>query len=108
MNRLLHWWYKLTPVATKGVSKDIINDDFQFLSVFAIKHSTIIIPNIYREDYLSSLRALTRRDRPEPLIKMLARAHSFSNLDFSIYKKALQQIEIKNWFREASEAKFIQ
>lgn len=76
--------------------------------LFAIKHSTIIIPNIYREDYLSSLRALTRRDRPEPLIKMLARAHSFSNLDFSIYKKALQQIEIKNWFREASEAKFIQ
>ncbi len=76
--------------------------------LFATKHSTIIIPNIYHEDYLSSLRALTRRDRPEPLIKMLARAHSFSNLDFSIYKKALQQIEIKNWFREASEARLIE
>ncbi len=75
--------------------------------LIATKNSTIIIPNVYREDYVSSLRALTRRDRPEPLIKMLSRASNFSYLDFSVYRKALQQIEIKNWFREANEAKLI-
>jgi Fic family protein len=76
--------------------------------LYATKHSTIIIPNVYREDYLTALRALTRRDRPDPLIKMLSRAHRFSHLDFSNYKKALHEIEMKNWFRDSSEARLIE
>lgn len=76
--------------------------------LFIAAHSTIIIPNVYRDDYLLSLRALSRRDRPEPLLRMLARAHKFSNLDFSNYKKILKEIEIKNWFREAAEAQLIE
>lgn len=69
--------------------------------------STIIIPNVYREDYHSGLRALTRRDRPEPFIKMLTRAQNFSHLDFSIYKNILKHIEAKNWFRDATEVRLI-
>lgn len=76
--------------------------------LYVTEHSTIIIPNVYREDYISGLRALTRRDRSEPFIRMISRAHRFSNLDFSIYKKVLNEIELKNWFREASEAKLIE
>ncbi len=72
------------------------------------KLATIIIPNVYREDYLSSLRALTRRDRPDPLVRMLARAHKFSFFEFSPYPKTLKEIEQKNWFREPSEAKLIE
>lgn len=67
--------------------------------------STIIIPTVYRDDYLSGLRALTRRDRPTPLIRMLTRAHHFSHLEFSPYKKTLADLERKNWFREPNEAK---
>lgn len=76
--------------------------------LYGTKNSTIIIPNVYRDDYISALRALTRRDRPDPLIKMIARAHKFSNLDFSIYKSTLKEIEVKNWFREPTEAKLIE
>jgi hypothetical protein len=69
---------------------------------------TIIVPTVYREDYLSALRALTRRDRPDPLIRMLERAQRFSNLEFSPYKKALRHLESHNWFREPDEAKLIE
>lgn len=70
--------------------------------------STIIIPTVYREDYLSALRALTRRDRPDPLIRMLERAQRISKLEFSPYKKILVHLETHNWFREPSEAKLIE
>jgi hypothetical protein len=70
--------------------------------------STIIIPTVYREDYLISLRALTRRNRPDPLIRMLERAQRIANLEFSPYKKILNHLETHNWFREPSEAKLIE
>lgn len=76
--------------------------------LYTTAYSTIIVPNIYREDYISALRALTRRDRPAPYTRMLIRAHKFSHLDFSNYKKALDEIETKNWFRDATEAKLIE
>ncbi len=76
--------------------------------LYSTKNSTIIIPNVFRDDYISGLRALTRRDRPDPLIKMITRAYKFSNLDFSVYKNTLKEIEVKNWFREPSEAKLIE
>lgn len=44
---------------------------------------TIIIPTVFREDYLMALRALTRRERPGPLVDMIHRAQKFSALDFT-------------------------
>jgi hypothetical protein len=70
--------------------------------------STIIIPNVYREDYLLALRALTRRSRPDPLVRALVRAQKFSALEFSPYKRALTLLEKRNWFRDPSEAKLIE
>ncbi len=70
--------------------------------------STIIIPTVYREDYLLSLRALSRRHRPDPYIKMLLKAHSFSaNIDFSNYPKVLKELISKNWFIEPDDGKII-
>jgi hypothetical protein len=40
--------------------------------------SKIIIPNVYRDDYLGALRKLTRKSMPEAYIKMLQRAQEFS------------------------------
>ncbi|MGE3758228.1 MAG: hypothetical protein AB7H97_10750 [Pseudobdellovibrionaceae bacterium] len=60
------------------------------------------------KDYLNALRALTRRDRPEPLIRMVERAQRFSHLEFSHYKNILNHLEVHNWFREPYEAKLIE
>lgn len=70
--------------------------------------STIIIPNVYREDYLGGLRALTRRDRPDPLIRMVARAHQFSFLEFQPYSQILKELEQRHWFREPADAKIVE
>jgi fido (protein-threonine AMPylation protein) len=66
---------------------------------------TIIIPTVHREDYLLALRALTRRNRPRPLVDAMVRAAAFSNLDFSDYPRALAELQRRNWFREPDEAK---
>lgn len=40
--------------------------------------SKIIIPNVYRIDYLDAIRKLTRRQEPDAYIRMLNRAYEFS------------------------------
>ena len=40
--------------------------------------SRIIIPTVYREDYMGALRRLTRKDEPDAYIRMLQRAQTFS------------------------------
>lgn len=69
--------------------------------------STIIIPTVYRSDYLSNLKALSRRSDPENYVRMLSIAHEFSALDFSDYPVVKNLIESKNWFRESDDAKII-
>lgn len=45
--------------------------------------SKIIIPTVYREDYLGALRRLTRKRDPKVYVKMLKRAHEFSSNIFA-------------------------
>lgn len=70
--------------------------------------TTIIIPTVYREDYLLTLRALTRRNRAKPLVDMVVRAHHFSRLEFSPYPAILKELRRRNWFREPGEAKIVE
>ncbi len=46
--------------------------------LFAAEETRIIIPTVYREDYLGALRALTRQNRPSPFITMLDAAQRFT------------------------------
>lgn len=69
--------------------------------------STIIIPNVYREDYLLALRALTRRSNPAPFVKMLIKAHEFSAIDFTNYVRAKTTLEKNFWFSEPGEARLV-
>lgn len=68
--------------------------------------SKIIIPNVFREDYLLSLRKLTRQHDPLPYIRMLAKAHEFSA---TIYGDSMDEIQRKleqsNAFHMPDEAK---
>jgi hypothetical protein len=73
----------------------------------AADRSTIIIPTGFREDYLLALRALTRRNRPTPVVDVMLRAQRFSNLDFSEYPKVLAEMNRRNWFAESDTAKVI-
>jgi hypothetical protein len=69
--------------------------------------TTIIIPTVFRDDYMRSLKALTQRKRAAPLVEALRRAASFSHLDFSDYAEVLADITRRNWFRDPDEARIV-
>ncbi|HEX7838773.1 MAG TPA: Fic family protein [Kofleriaceae bacterium] len=71
------------------------------------RQPTLIIPTVYRDDYLLALRALTRRHRPAPLVTALVTAQAFSNLDFTSYPSISQELSRRNWFREPDEARIV-
>jgi hypothetical protein len=64
----------------------------------------IIIPTVYREDYLGGLRKLTRNQDPSVYIRMLNRAQAFSDTllgdDMVAMEDVLQQ---SNAFKESNE-----
>lgn len=69
--------------------------------------STIIIPTVYRDDYLLALRALTRRHRPRPLVDMATKAQGFSTMSFASYPAVLAELQRRNWFADPDEARII-
>ena len=71
----------------------------------ANSQTRIIIPTVFRDDYLLTLRKLTRDQSPEPYIRMLDKAQQFSgtivgNMDFM-----QDHLEKCNAFKEPDEAK---
>jgi len=71
-----------------------------------VGQSKIIIPTVYREDYMGALRKLTRQSDPQPYISMLERAHWFSALVYGEDRSAMQAfLEIGNAFLEHTEGK---
>lgn len=65
----------------------------------------IIIPNVYRMEYLQSLRALTHNHRTAPLIAVMKYAQRFvSNINFSQYETALKQLNKCHAFGEPADA----
>jgi len=68
--------------------------------------SKIIIPAVYRDDYLGALRKLTRQSDPNPYIKMLQRAAEFSeNIYGDDYTGMLDYLRQCNSFSEPTEAR---
>ena len=69
----------------------------------------IIIPTVFRDDYLLALRALSRSDNSTPLIKALNFAQQFSwELDYSSYSTTTRILESCNAFNEPqSEARLL-
>ena len=68
----------------------------------------IVIPTVYREDYLIALRALTRRGRTDSFLRMLDRAQELvSRIDFHDLDDALNVLRQANAFADPSEARLI-
>ena len=70
------------------------------------EQTRIIIPTVYRDDYLGALRRLTRQQAPSAYIKMLQRAQEFSA---TLYAGTFEELELllesSNAFKEHDEAK---
>ncbi|MBY0435066.1 MAG: Fic family protein, partial [Cyclobacteriaceae bacterium] len=68
--------------------------------------SKIIIPTVYREDYMGALRKLTRQRIADPYIRMLGRAYDFSA---TLKQKTIDEMEGYlvecDAFREPKEGK---
>ncbi len=68
--------------------------------------SRIIVPTVYRDDYLLTLRRLTREGDADPYVRMLARTARFTaSIDFSNLNMAEQQLETCNAFKLPMEGK---
>ena len=66
----------------------------------------IIIPTVYRDDYLGVLRKLTRQSETDPYIRMLLRAYDFSITVTGDKVNGMQQyLETCNAFLESTEGK---
>lgn len=70
--------------------------------------STIIVPTVYRDDYVGALRQITRRGLSDGYYRMFLRAWKFSNLNFTNYQDIKSEIKSRNWFLEPSEGKIIE
>ena len=71
----------------------------------ATSQTRIIIPTVFREDYLLTLRKLTRNQSPEPYIRMLDKAQQFSETIKGSMDFMQNHLEKCNGFKESTEAK---
>jgi Fic family protein len=71
-------------------------------------HSKILIPTVYREDYILTLRKLTRQKEPEAFIRMLSKIHEFSAKIVGNTMDEMQLfLENSNAFFESDEGRLI-
>ncbi len=82
--------------------------DMMNAELSACGQQRIMIPTVYRDDYLLTLRRLSRENDAEPYIRMLERARLFSaSIDYDIYATALSQLQASQAFKESNESKLI-
>jgi hypothetical protein len=65
----------------------------------------IIIPTVYRNNYLSSLKALTHNGLTDPLIRTMDFAQKYTrSLDWDDFEEAQRQLNATNAFLDPNEA----
>jgi Fic family protein len=71
--------------------------------------SKIMIPNVFRDDYIGALRRLTRKSEPDPFIGMMSRAHEFSVNVYGDNRDEMENyLRACNAFYEDTEGKILQ
>ena len=64
----------------------------------------ILIPNVYRDDYLGALRKLTKEYNPDIYIRMMVRVQEYSHwLNPTSFDNMLKQIENSSALEEPNE-----
>jgi hypothetical protein len=113
-------FYKVlkVPFARAAYMKFIVSEVHPFLDgngrlarvmmnaeLVSAKQSKIIIPTVFRDDYVGVLRKVSRHQEITPYIKMLQKAFEFSSTIYDENLDAMQQfLEKCNAFMEHSEA----
>lgn len=71
----------------------------------AAKEQRIIVPTIYRANYLSAMKALSNRTSAEPIVRMLDFAQRFTqSIDWLSFKSAEAELKRANAFMDSAEA----
>lgn len=71
----------------------------------AAKEARIIIPTIFRNNYLAALKSLTHNQQAQPLIQTLDFAQNYtSRIDWSSYQKAKQMLTLTHAFSDPNQA----
>lgn len=66
----------------------------------------IIVPTVLRDDYLLGLRAMSRADNPDPMVKVMDHAQQFvSELPFASYAVATEVLTQCHAFADPDEAR---
>lgn len=77
---------------------------FMNAELYAANECRILIPTVFREDYLTVLRALTRSAHPDPFIGALEQAQRATGLiDYTDLDRAIGDLRGMNAFEEAGE-----
>lgn len=73
------------------------------------KSAKIIIPTVYRDDYLLTLKRLTNQKDPVPYVDMLSKVRQFSaKLSFESYEDLYSYLEEHNAFFEPDQDRHLQ
>jgi len=73
--------------------------------LFATDEQKIIIPTVYRNNYLAALKALTHNNLTEPLIRTLDFAQKYTrSIDWEDFEEAKRQLTATNAFLDPNEA----
>jgi fido (protein-threonine AMPylation protein) len=73
-----------------------------------VDQSKIIIPTVYREDYLLTIKRLTKENDPKAYVDMLTRAQQFSeSLHFEQFDDLHAYLKSHNAFYESDEGKYL-
>ena len=76
--------------------------------LIAAEQCRIIIPSVFREDCLLTLRRLSRDGEPESYLKMLERAQEFvSKINWTDYDRAMKMLYISNAFAKHDEGVYL-
>lgn len=68
----------------------------------------IIIPTVYRDDYIGALKAFTQARETNPLLRMFERAQAFTaSMDYQSYEVAKASLTLANAFKEPAEGKLV-
>lgn len=68
----------------------------------------IIVPNVFRDDYLGALKKLTIQNDPAPFVRTMMRCLEFSSkINYSTFESATRDLRLSNAFLEPSEGKLI-
>jgi hypothetical protein len=70
----------------------------------AAGHRRILVPNVYRHEYVASLRRLTNHDDPTAFIRVMDHAQRFASMvDFSDFDAAEETLAVCNAFKDPAD-----